>query len=90
MEFKKIAGFILMALAVVTFFLYLLFPFISHSSKIILITVSLYVANKIFFYSALYILGKQFIRKIGKYLPRKVEQLLLRFLKVPPVEVVPA
>ncbi|PKQ63754.1 hypothetical protein BZG02_06915 [Labilibaculum filiforme] len=83
MELKKIVGFVLLGLAIITFFLYLSLPFIlSGSSKIILLTASVYVLNKVFFYSSLYILGKQFILKYGKYLPKWIEKRLLKLLKV--------
>ncbi len=83
MELKKIVGFVLLGLAVITFFLYLSLPFIlSGSNKVILFTVSVYILNKVFFYSSIYILGKQFISKIGKYLPRWIEKRLLKILKV--------
>ena len=86
MELKKIVGFVLFGLAVVTFFLYLSFPFIlSGTNNVVLFTASVYVLNKVFFYSAIYILGKQFISKIGKYLPRWIEKPLLKVLKVQPV-----
>ncbi|WP_372750976.1 hypothetical protein [Labilibaculum sp.] len=83
MEFKKIVGFVLLGLAIITFFLYLSLPFImSGSNKIILFTASVYLLNKVFFYSSIYILGKQFISKIGKYLPNWIEKPLLKLLKV--------
>jgi hypothetical protein len=83
MESKKIVGFVLLGLAIITFFLYLSLPFIlSGSKKIILLTASVYILNKVFFYSSIYILGKQFISKIGKYLPAWIEKPLLKFLKV--------
>nr|WP_320119641.1 hypothetical protein [uncultured Marinifilum sp.] len=83
MEFKKIVGFVLFGLAVITFILTFSFPFIlAGTNKVVLFTVSVYVLNKIFFYSSLYILGKQFITKIGKYLPGWMEKALLKFLRV--------
>ncbi|MGQ1911472.1 hypothetical protein ACT3CE_16990 [Marinifilum sp. RC60d5] len=83
MEFKKIVGFVLFGLAVITFILTLSLPFIiAETNKVFLFTASVYVLNKIFFYSSLYILGKQFITKIGKYLPRWIEKPLLKFLRV--------
>lgn len=86
MELKKIVGFVLLGLAVVTFFLYLSLPFIlAGSNKIILLTASVYLLNKVFFYSSIYILGKQFILKVGKYLPRWIEKRLLKILKVQPI-----
>ncbi|BAX82334.1 hypothetical protein [Labilibaculum antarcticum] len=86
MELKKIVGFVLLGLAVVTFFLYLSLPFIlAGSNKIILLTASVYLLNKVFFYSSIYILGKQFILKVGKYLPKWIEKRLLKILKVQPV-----
>lgn len=86
MELKKIVGFVLLGLAVVTFFLYLSFPFLHAGSKrVILITASLYVLNKVFLYSSIYILGKQFFSRIGKYLPRWIEKPLLKILKIQPV-----
>ncbi|MDM8158702.1 hypothetical protein QUH73_02615 [Labilibaculum sp. K2S] len=86
MGLKKIVGFVLLGLAVVTFFLYLSLPFIlAGSSKIILLTASVYLLNKVFFYSSIYILGKQFISKFGRYLPKWIERRLLKLLKVQPV-----
>jgi len=86
MELKKIVGFVLLGLAIVTFFLYLSLPFIlAGSNKIILLTASVYLLNKIFFYSSIYILGKQFISKVGKYLPNWIEKPLLKFLKIQPI-----
>ncbi|MBN2595335.1 hypothetical protein [Labilibaculum sp.] len=86
MELKKIVGFVLLGLAVVTFFLYLSLPFIlSGSNKIILLTASVYLLNKVFFYSSIYILGKQFISKVGKYLPKWIERRLLKLFKIQPV-----
>lgn len=86
MELKKIVGFVLLGLAVVTFFLYLSLPFIlAESNKIILFTASVYLLNKVFFYSSIYILGKQFILKLGKYLPNWIEKRILKILKVQPV-----
>ncbi len=86
MELKKVVGFVLFGLAVITFILTLSLPFIlSGTNKVVFFTVSVYVLNKVFFYSSLYILGKQFITKIGKYLPRWIEKLLLKFLRVQPV-----
>lgn len=86
MKLKRIVGFVLLGLAVVTFFLYLSLPFIlAGSNKIILFTASVYLLNKVFFYSSIYILGKQFITKIGKYLPNWIEKPLLKLLKVQPI-----
>ncbi|MDE5416695.1 hypothetical protein L3049_01655 [Labilibaculum sp. DW002] len=86
MELKKIVGFVLLGLAVITFFLYLSLPFLlSGSSKVILFTASVYILNKVFFYSSLYILGKQFVSKVSKYLPNWIEKPLLKFLKVQPI-----
>jgi hypothetical protein len=85
MELKKIVGFVLFGLAVVTFFLYLSFPFILSGNKVVLFTASVYVLNKVFLYSSLYILGKQFINRIGKYLPNWLERRLLKMLKVQPI-----
>ena len=83
MEFKKTLGIVLFILAVITFFLYILFPIINAGSKgVLLITISLYISNKIFFYSSLYILGKQFIGRFGKYLPGWMERRLLKILKI--------
>lgn len=83
MELKKVVGYVLLGLAVITFFLYLSLPFILNgSSKIILFTASVYVLNKVFFYTSIYILGKQFISKFGKYLPNWIEKPLFRFLKI--------
>ena len=86
MELKKIVGFVLFGLAVITFILTYSFPFIlAGTKKIVFFTTSVYVLNKVFFYSSLYILGQQFITKIGKYLPRWIEKKLLKILKVQPV-----
>jgi len=86
MALKRVVGFVLLGLAVVTFFLYLSFPFLlSGTDKVFLLTASVYVLNKIFFYSSIYLLGKQFISKIGKYLPNWIEKPLLKFLKVQPI-----
>ncbi|WP_421919319.1 hypothetical protein [Marinifilum sp.] len=86
MELKKIVGFVLFGLAVVTFVLTYSFPFILvGTKKVVFFTASVYVLNKVFFYSSIYILGQQFITKIGKYLPRWVEKKLLKILKVHPV-----
>lgn len=86
MKLKKIVGFVLLGLAVITFFLYLSLPFLlSGTSKVILLTASVYVLNKVFFYSSIYILGKQFFPKISKYLPIWIEKPLLKLLKLKPL-----
>jgi hypothetical protein len=86
MEWKKIVGFVLFGLAVVTFILTFSFPFILvGTKKVVFLTASVYVLNKVFFYSSLYILGQQFITKIGKYLPKWIEKKLLKILRVQPV-----
>ena len=86
MELKKIVGFVLLGLAVITFFLYLSLPFLmSGSSKVILFTASVYVLNKVFFYSSIYILGKEFFSRISKYLPNWIEKRLLKLLKIKPI-----
>ncbi len=86
MELKKIVGFVLLGLAIITFFLFLSLPFLlSGSSKVIALTASVYILNKVFFYSSIYILGKQFVSKISKYLPKWIEKPLLKFLKIQPL-----
>lgn len=83
MDSKRLIGYILMILAGITFLLYLSFPFLNlPTENKLLIIAGIYLINKIFFYSALYFLGKQIIIKIASYLPAWAERFIFRVLKV--------
>lgn len=83
MDSKRLIGYILLALAGITFVLYLIFPFLNlPTENKLLIIAGIYVINKVFFYSALYFLGKQIIIKIASYLPSWAERFIFRILKV--------
>ena len=83
MDSKRLIGYILMVLAGITFVLYLTFPFLNiPTENKILIIAGTYLINKVFFYSALYFLGKQIIVKLASYLPSRAERFIFRMLKV--------
>ena len=83
MNSKKLIGYILLTLAGITFILYLSFPFFNlPTENKLLIIAGTYIVNKVFFYSALYLLGKQIIVKVASYLPTWAERLVFRLLKV--------
>ena len=83
MNSKRLIGYILMILAGITFLLYLTFPFLNlPTENKLLIIAGTYLINKVFFYSALYFLGKQIIVKIASYLPVWAERFIFRILKV--------
>jgi hypothetical protein len=72
-----------MILAGITFLLYLTFPFLNlPTENKIFIIAGTYLINKVFFYSALYFLGKQIIVKVASYLPAWAEKFIFRMLKV--------
>ena len=83
MNSKRLIGYILMILAGITFLLYLTFPFLNlPTENKLLIIAGTYLINKVFFYSALYFLGKQIIVKVASYLPTWAERFIFRVLKV--------
>jgi len=83
MNSKRLIGYILMILAGITFLLYLTFPFLNlPTENKLLIIAGTYLINKVFFYSALYFLGKQIIVKVASYLPSWAERFIFRALKV--------
>lgn len=87
MDSKKLIGYILMFLAGITFLLYLAFPFLNlPTENKLLIIAGTYLINKVFFYSALYFLGKQIVIKIASYLPTWAEKFIFRILKVQKVQ----
>ena len=83
MNSKRLIGYILMVLAGITFLLYLTFPFLNlPTENKLLIIGGTYLINKVFFYSSLYLLGKQIIVKAASYLPKWAERFIFRMLKV--------
>lgn len=76
---KRKIGVLLFILAIITFIIFYTSPLIFAKHKLVTWALVVYIVNKVFLYSSVFLLGREYYFKIANLFPRVIEKILIRF-----------